>query len=172
MFDTMTMTKIVGAFCGALLVFLMGSWVAETLYHTGGGHGDGEAAYVIETDDAEGVEAAGEGTEDFGIILAAADPASGEKVFNKCKACHKLEDGAKGTGPHLYGIVGRDIASVADFGYSGTLDGLPGNWTPEELSGFLANPKGYAPGTKMGFAGLKKIEDRADVIAYLASIGN
>lgn len=173
MFDTMTLTKVVGGFCGALLVFLLGGWASESLYHMGGGHGEeGHAAYIIETGDdgAQGEEAVEEEV-DFAAVLAEADPASGEKVFGKCKACHKVEQGVNATGPSLYGVVGRDVQAIADFRYSGNLINAADVWTPEHLNEFLANPKGYAPGTSMSFAGLKKIEDRADLIAYLASIG-
>ncbi|MCV6823333.1 MULTISPECIES: c-type cytochrome [Halocynthiibacter] len=172
MFDTMTMTKILGAFCGALLFFLLGSWAAEALYHTGGGHGDDHAAqgYLIETGGSDVAEVADDGPT-FEELLATADAGKGEKVFGKCKACHKIEDGANGTGPHLYGAVDRDIASVAGFSYSDVLTGMEGNWTPEALDGFLENPKGYAPGTKMGFSGLKKAQDRANLIAYMQTIG-
>lgn len=175
MFDTMTFTKIIGGFCGALLVFLLGSWVAEILYHGGGGHGEKHAeGYAIEVEDAGasgGMAAAADDGPDFAELYAMADASKGEKVFGKCKACHKLEDGANGTGPHLFGTVGRDIGSIGGFGYSDVLASLDGNWTPEALNGFLENPKGFAPGTKMGFAGLKKVEDRANIIAYLQTIG-
>lgn len=171
MFDTMTMTKILGALCGTFLVFLLGNWAAESLYHVGGGgHGDDHAmAYVIETDDG-GAEVEVEEV-DFAAILAAADADKGAKVFGKCKACHKLDDGANGTGPHLFNVVGRDIGSVDGYGYSGVLAELPGGWTAEALDGFLENPKSYASGTKMSFSGLKKIQDRANLIAYLGTIG-
>ena len=78
--------------------------------------------------------------------------------------------GDHGVGPSLYGVVGRDIASVDNFGFSGALGGLEGNWTPEALNGFLTKPSSYASGTSMSFAGLKKPQDRADVIAYLDSL--
>jgi cytochrome c len=104
--------------------------------------------------------------------MASADIAKGAKVFRKCSACHKLEAGANGAGPYLYGVVGREVASADGFGYSGVLDGLGGEWTVARLDGFLAKPKDYAPGTTMGFAGLKKPQDRADVIAYLESVDN
>ncbi|WP_299586704.1 cytochrome c family protein [uncultured Tateyamaria sp.] len=168
MFDTMTFTKIASSLCGALLVLLLGKWAAEEIYHSGG-HGGGEQSYVIDT----GVEdaPADEPEVDFSVVLASADVADGAKVFRKCSACHKVEDGANGTGPHLYGVVGREIASVADYGsYSGTLSGLEGDWTPEQLNGFLENPKSWASGTTMAFNGLGKIEDRANVIAYLDSL--
>ena len=172
MFDTMTVTKAGGALCGAFLIFLLGKWAAESLYHTGiEAHGEEAVvqAYSIDTGAAEGGEAATEGP-DFATLFAAADVAAGEKTFGKCKACHKI-DGANSTGPHLNGVVGRAVASIGDFGYSDTLKGLGGNWEPERINDFLTSPKAYAPGTKMTFAGLPKPEDRANVIAYLQSLG-
>lgn len=167
MFDTMTFTKIASSLCGALLILLLGKWAAEELYHAGG-HG-GEQSYVIDTGAEE--EATDEPEVPFAEVLAMADPAEGAKVFRKCSACHKLEQGANGTGPHLYGVVGRGIGAVADFGsYSSTLAGLGGEWTAENLNGFLESPKQWAAGTSMGFNGLPKVEDRADLIAYLDSL--
>lgn len=171
--DTMEITKIVGAACGALLIYLLINWGAESLYHVGSeGHGEEmAAAYIIEVEETSGGEEAEEGPS-FEELMASADADKGAKGFSKCKACHKIEEGANGTGPTLYGIVGRAIASVPGFSYSDALTGLGGNWGPAELNGFLESPKNYAPGTKMGFAGVKKAEDRADLIAYLATIGN
>ena len=170
MFDTMTLTKIAAALCGSLLVFLFALWLAESLYHVGGDShgGHNEAAYVIEDD----TETAEEPMEEvnFEIILASANSEKGAKVFSKCKACHKIADGANGTGPHLYNVVGREIASIAGYGYSGTLAEMGGIWDVNALNGFLENPKKYAPGTKIGFAGLKKETDRANLIAYLGSM--
>ncbi|MCB2129620.1 MAG: c-type cytochrome [Rhodobacteraceae bacterium] len=111
-----------------------------------------------------------------GAETAAADPAlveAGETVFKKCKACHKVGEGARnGTGPMLNGIVGRAAGASDGFKYSGPMvaaaeGGLV--WTPEALAGFLANPKGYMKGTKMSFAGLKKAEEIDAVIAYLGT---
>ena len=177
--DTMLITKIVGTFCAAMLVLLCGNWAASAVYSVGGGahggHGDhGEehvVGYYIEVEDDGHSDDAVEEVVDVAALMAAADPAKGEKVFGKCKSCHKLEDGANGTGPTLYGIVDNDIGTVAGFGYSGILQELPGDWTAEALFAFLGDPKGYAPGTKMSFAGLKKDGDRANLIAYLATIG-
>ena len=167
MLDTMTLTKVVGAVCGTFLVFLLGKWAAEEIYHVGGGgHGEEEVAgYAIEVPDTP----AGGGAEaevPFEEVFASADAGAGERVFGKCRACHKL-DGTDGTGPHLNGVVGREVASVAGFGYSGNLKPVADVWSPENLNGFLENPKGYAPGTTMGFAGLRSVEDRANIIAYL-----
>lgn len=173
MFDTMTLTKVTGAVCGSLLVYLFGAWAAEALYHVGTeAHGEEHAqAYVIEVAGAEtGDEAPAEEGPTFDIVLASADPAAGEKVFAKCKACHKV-DGTDGTGPHLNGVVNRGKGSVGGFAYSEALLAMGSDtWSPENLNGFLENPKGYMPGTKMAFAGLGKVEERANLIAYLSTL--
>ena len=163
MFDTMTLTKIAAGLCGAWLILLLGKWAGEELYHA---DAHGEQSYVIEvaSADAEPAEEI-----DLVALMAEADADKGSKVFRKCTACHKV-DGTDGVGPHLNGVVDRDIASVAGFGYSGALGGLEGDWTVEALMGFLERPKNYAPGTTMGFAGLKKPADRANVIAYLTGL--
>ena len=164
--DTMTITKAATGFLGAWLILLLGKWTAEGIYHVGGHHG--EQSYVIEV--AEAAEASE--TEEVSLeeLMAAADVGKGEKVFKKCSACHKIEDGANSTGPHLYGVVGRDKGGVDGFGYSTTIGGMDGDWSVEALDGFLENPKGYAAGTSMSFAGLKKAADRANLIAYLDSL--
>jgi cytochrome c len=173
MFDTMTITKILGAVCGSLLILLLGKWAAESLYHTGPvAHGGEEVAqaYVIDTGAEATVDGAAEEGPPFAEVLAAADLGAGEKVFAKCKACHKL-DGTDGTGPHLNGVVDRPKASIAGFPYSDALKAMSADaWTTDNMNGFLTNPKTYAPGTKMSFAGLGKVEDRANVIAYLATL--
>lgn len=103
--------------------------------------------------------------------FADGDVAKGEKVFKKCAACHAVGEGAKNkVGPELNGIVGRTTASVADYKYSPAMKakGDEGHvWTEEELDLYLANPKDMVPKTKMAFAGLKKEDDRENVIAYL-----
>lgn len=168
MFDTMTFTKIMGGLCGTFLVFLLGKWAAEEIYHVGGGHGgEHEAAYVIEVDEGEGGGEEEEEAVTLASLYSEADVGAGERVFGKCKACHQAEDGANGVGPHLYGVVGRDVGSVDGFSYSGALSEAADVWTPENLYAFLENPSGYAPGTSMSYNGLSKPEDRANVIAFL-----
>lgn len=167
MFDTMTLTKVVAAICGAWLILLLGKWGAEGLYHVGG---HGEQAYVIEVEDDGGdeeevVEVA------FADVFAAADAGSGERLWRACQACHSLEDGKNGTGPHLYAVVGRDKGAVDGYGYSDAMATQEGDWTPENLEAFLTSPKDYTPGTKMSYSGMRDIEDRANLIAYLATIG-
>lgn len=175
MFDTMTLTKAAGALIGSLLFLLLMSWAASGVYHVGagGGHGEGEEhaqAYTIPVEETGGSDAeTADAGPDFATVMASADAAAGEKVFGKCKACHKL-DGADSTGPHLNGVVGRPVGSIGGFAYSDAMHAHAGeapDWTPEALQEFLADPKGIVKGTKMSFAGLKKVEDRANLIAYL-----
>ena len=99
-------------------------------------------------------------------------PRKGEKVFGKCKACHKI-DGKNATGPHLDGVVGRPIAAVADFGLFRRAQRPHGDsWTLEHLDAYLTNPQGIYPGQQdVLVAGLPKAEDRANLIAYLESLG-
>lgn len=103
---------------------------------------------------------------------AAGDAAAGEKVFNKCKSCHMVGEKAKSrVGPPLNGVVGSAWGAVEGFKYSGALmDGAGAGkvWDDATLDAYLEKPKAVIPKGKMSFAGLKKADDRADVIAYLA----
>ena len=107
------------------------------------------------------------------VAHAAGDPEAGKKVFNKCKACHFADRKKNKVGPHLVGVVGRKAGSVEGFRYSPAMkkkgaEGLV--WTEENLDKYLENPKKFIPGNKMAFFGLKKPEDRANVIAYLKTL--
>lgn len=109
----------------------------------------------------------------FAQGASAADPANGEKVFNKCKACHTLEAGKNKIGPSLQGILGRTAGTVEGFKYSEAMKtaGAGGLvWSEETLDQYLENTKGFVPGNKMPFPGLKKPEERADVIAYIKTM--
>lgn len=106
-------------------------------------------------------------------MLAEADTAAGEKAFKKCKACHSTDKGGKNKiGPNLWNIVGQSKAGVGGYKYSAALTGLGGAWSYADLDAFLANPKGYAKGTKMSFKGVKKPKDRAAIIAYMRSLSD
>lgn len=178
MFNTMNILKAAGAVLGAFLFFLVANTASNALYSMGAGHaaaeGEGEPQMAMMTAAPGGVgggDAAEAPKEEAPVVaLGEGDPAKGEKVFGKCKACHKV-DGKNATGPHLDGVVGRPIASVADFSYSDAFKAHGDSWTLEHLDGYLTNPKEYIPGNKMSFAGLPKAEDRANLIAYLESLG-
>ena len=101
----------------------------------------------------------------------AGDAEKGAKVFKKCVSCHSFDiGGGNKIGPALWGIVDRDIAMATGFNYSSALSGKDGVWDYDALNGFLENPKKYAKGTNMAFAGLRKAKDRANIIAYLDSL--
>ncbi len=97
------------------------------------------------------------------------DVEAGAKVFRKCGACHVADEEKNRVGPHLVGIIGRQAATIEDYKYSNAFQKLDYEWTPERLTEYLRDPKGYVKGTKMSFGGLKDDEDIANVLAYLAS---
>lgn len=167
----MTLTKASSGFLGALLVFMLGAWLADELYNTDV-HYDAEhiAGYSIELPE-EDAGAAKEVVEiPFEEVYQLADAGAGERLWRQCQACHANVAGSNGVGPYLHGVVGREIGAVAGFGYSDALASVGGAWTPEALSGFIENPRDWAPGTAMNFGGLADIEDRANLIAYLDSL--
>ncbi len=125
------------------------------------------AGAVAEDEPAEGAAPA----DDMVAMMALAEEAAGEKVAKKCASCHTFDQGgANKIGPNLWNLLNRPIASVGDFGYSDALQGMASDsWSYDSLNAFLKKPKDFAPGTKMTFAGLKKPEDRANLILYLRS---
>ena len=163
--DELEISKIFGAGCAALLAFVgfgqLGSAVVGVKQLD-------EPAYVIDIPEVAGGEVEVAEAMPVGQVMAMADMDLGAKVFKKCSSCHKIEDGnAHGLGPDLYGIVGRDIAGADGFAYSDALMEKEGPWDFAALDGFLEAPKKWAKGTKMGFAGLSKPEDRGSVIAWM-----
>jgi cytochrome c len=103
-----------------------------------------------------------------GVSAASAgDAAEGEKVFRQCKACHSLEEGKKGVGPSLHGLIGRQSGSLEGFAYSPAMKSAGITWNEENLLKYIADPKSFVAGNKMAFAGVKKDEDLKNVVAYL-----
>jgi len=120
-----------------------------------------------------GGEAGGAAAVPIATLLATADIAKGEAAFKKCAACHTIaQGGPNGIGPNLWAAMGKPHGHVAGFSYSDALKSVPGNWDFEGMDKWLANPKKYAPGTKMTFAGLGNPEERANLIAYLNAQGS
>jgi cytochrome c len=108
-----------------------------------------------------------------GAAFADGDAAKGAKVFNKCKACHVADAETNRVGPYLKGVIGRPVASVADYKYSDALKEFATanpTWTDELFLTFIENPKGEVPKIKMAFPGLKKEQERLDVLAYLKTM--
>jgi cytochrome c len=148
------------------IVALGSSIVASEVFHS---ERPEKMGYPIEgvAQEGEGEAAAEQPIEAY---LAKADVAKGQQVFNKCTACHNAEKGgANQLGPNLWDVLGEPIGKGKGFAFSPALSGKGGSWDWHSLSEWLKNPKAFAPGTKMTFAGLSNPQDRADVIAFLNS---
>jgi cytochrome c len=105
--------------------------------------------------------------------LQTASVQKGEASAKKCAACHTFAKGDKnGVGPNLYGIVGDHKGEGRGFNFSAAMKAKGGTWSIDELNQFIASPKGFVPGTAMGFAGIPKDTERADVLAYLNSLSD
>lgn len=169
----METNKIFGAVLLGMLIAMLTGFVAEVLVHP---KPLDKPAYVIAMPEGQGTAqpaaASTGGPAPIGPLLAKADPAAGQTASKACAACHSFNKGEPGkVGPNLYGVVGAAKGHVAGFAYSDAIKGK-GEWTYDDLNKFLHDPKGYAPGTKMTFAGIKKDQERANVIAYLRSLSD
>ena len=171
--DSFEWNKVFGALLGAAFVVMGITFLSDAIFHHGNPEKPGFEIAGGEAIASTGPASSGPTVEPVAALLAAADLAKGEKVGKKCVACHNFQEGGKNkVGPGLYDIVNRPIASVDGFGYSGALKSYAEGktWTYAELNGFLYKPKAHVKGTSMGFAGIKKTEDRAAMIAYLRSL--
>ena len=173
---SMETNKIFGAILLALLIGTLSGFIAEVLVHP---RMPAQPGYVIAVPEGAGkadtAAPAGGGGEPaaVGPLLAKADAGAGQTAAKACAACHSFNKGeAAKVGPNLYGIVGGPKAHQQGFAYSDAIAKKGGNWDYEELNKFLHDPKGYAPGTKMTFAGVKKDQERANIIAYLRSLSD
>ena len=171
--DSFELNKIIGAVLGTLL-FVMGvGFLAEAIYHPIENRGPGYALPEPEVAEA-GAPVEEEPAVPLGVLLASASADRGATAVRKCQSCHTFGEGEPNKqGPNLYGVVGAEQAHVEGFAYSDILvqhrnEGL--TWTYENLDAFLASPRGYAPGTKMTFAGVNSPEERADILAYLQTL--
>lgn len=176
------LNKIFGAACATALGILGLQTLSAGVFSDGGHHSSHKPESLAEWAEESfpgyhpdikevGGEPEPEPIFDLGLALANADLSRGQRSLGaKCKSCHTWDEGgANGTGPNLYGVVGRDIGSAAGFGYSKSFQDYPGNWTYEELNGFIKNPKQHISGTVMAYNGVSNDNERAAIIAYLAS---
>jgi cytochrome c len=174
--DSFEFNKIVGALLGTVFVLFSISIISDAIFAA---HSPTTPGYFIEAEEVEEAAAGGgespAAPEAIEPTLASADVGAGEAVFKRCAACHTTEEGgANKVGPNLWDIVGRPMASEEGFSYSAAMrefaEGGSVVWDYEHLNGFLLAPKSYVKGTAMSFAGLKKLDDRADLIAYLRTL--
>jgi cytochrome c len=166
----------VGALLGTVFVLMSVSIASEGLFHEKTPEKEGFAIVAAASSTEAGGDAAAVATP-IATLLASADAAKGETVFKKCLSCHTSESGgANKVGPNLFGLVNRPIASHAGFSYSAAIkDFSKGStvvWDYDHLNHFLEGPKKYIAGTAMGFAGVKKETERADLIAYLRTLAD
>lgn len=174
--DSFEFNKLIGALLGTLFLVMSVGIVSDAIFAAPLPEKPG---YIIEaaeeSEGGGGAEAPAE--EPIAALLASASADMGAAVFKKCTACHTAENGgANKVGPNLWNIVNRPIASHGGFSYSAAMkefsQGGSVVWDYEHLNGFLTSPKGYVKGTAMGFAGVKKPDERANLIAYLRTLSD
>jgi len=167
--DSLLFNKIAAAVLLAGLVGMGSGFIADLLYHPQELAENAFPVVASATEDAgDEADAAPAGPEPIVDLLASADVAKGEKVAKKCTACHAFDKGGPNkTGPGLWNVVGAGKGQHEGYGYSDALAGAEGEWDYDSLNHFLWKPKDYLAGTKMNFAGLRKAQDRADIIAWM-----
>ncbi|MEM9809993.1 MAG: c-type cytochrome [Pseudomonadota bacterium] len=175
--DPLFGNKLAGAILVVLLLFIGLPVIVNTFIALSGGHhGDHHAseenpfdlAYIPYAELVGGAEGAAEEEKiSLGCLLAEASAERGARGSALCTACHSLEkDGANGTGPALWNIMGRDVASVSGYSYTKALQGLEGAWTYEKLDQYLYDSQAYVPGTQMAQK-IRKDGKRADLLLFL-----
>jgi cytochrome c len=173
--DSFEFNKIAGALLFSLLLILGVQNLASVLFTIEPAN---PASYPVEVADSGGQSGGDAGAvveegPSLATLLASADVGKGAKVARKCAACHTVEQGgANGTGPALFGIMGRPIGQTAGFSYSDGMAGLGGEWSFDRMNSFLEKPSKYIPDTKMSFIGIRKPGDRANLLAYLNTLGS
>jgi cytochrome c len=170
--DSFELNKVLGAILGTCLALLVTSFTANALFAPAKLEKPG---FAIAAKEAEGgakeAAAAAAPSEPIEKLLQTASAEKGAAAAKVCQTCHTFEkNGPNRVGPNLYGIVGDKKGEGRGFNFSAAMKAKGGTWSDDDLNQFIASPKAFVPGTAMGFAGIQKDTQRADVIAYLNSL--
>ena len=170
--DSFELNKILGALLGTCLVLLVTSFAAQAIFSPAMPAKPGFEIAVKEDSHGGGAKEAAAPSEPIEKLLQTASVEKGTAAAKKCAACHTFEKGGPNrVGPNLFGVINEKKGEGrGGFNFSAAMKAKGGTWTYEDLNAFLLNPKAFVPGTAMGFAGIAKDSERADVIAYLRTL--
>src|SRR6185437_4646952 len=172
--DSFEINKILGAVLATCIVLLVMNFTASAMFAPRLPEKPGFAIAAKEEGHGKEAAAAAAPSEPIEKLLQTASVEKGQAAAKKCQACHTFEkDGPNRVGPNLYGIVGDKRGEGRNgFNFSAAMKAKGGTWTYEDLDKFITDPKGFIPGTAMGFAGIPKASERADVIDYLHTLSD
>jgi cytochrome c len=168
--DSFEWNKIAGAVLGTLIFVLVVKFTTDAIFEVPKPEKPGYVVEGVTEETATTATAAPaeESPPDWGTVLPAADAAAGQKISARCEQCHDITKGGPNKiGPNLWGVIGRPRATHPGFSYSGAMSASHDAWNFDTIFKFLKSPAAYVPGTKMSFAGLRSVQDRVNLIAWL-----